>query len=142
MNDILKWRVQEGRGWKMKANLRNLRKFYDKKLSKEILKVVNETDKEKLFSYEEVKNLIDSCYNPPSFLDCQLVALNELLGGYGVEYTPNYDEGLLDVLGIEYINTGDTYSLTTIYDHEREEFFISSWGDYVEKQMRRFFGWK
>ena len=134
--------MSRGRCYKMKANLKNLKNFYDKETSKKILSVIEETDKEALSSYESVKKLVNQCYNPPSLFNCRLVALNELLGGCGIEYVPNYDEGFPDIGGIDYVNMGDSYIMTIIYDHEREEFIISSYGDYLEENMKRFFGWK
>jgi hypothetical protein len=62
-----------------------------------------------------------------------LHAINELVEGHGVEglgpgrsgdYAPPY----------EYINTGDTYSTTLIYDRDKDRLFIGSWGDIVEKE--------
>lgn len=32
-----------------------------------------------------------------------------------------------------YVNTGDTYCLTLIYDTRSCEFLVESWGDWVEK---------
>ena len=61
-----------------------------------------------------------------------LHAMNELLGTYGVEglgptrggdYAPPY----------EYLNAGDTYTGTLIYDRDRDRLFVGSWGDVVEQ---------
>ena len=61
-----------------------------------------------------------------------LHAMNELLGTAGVEglgpprggdYAPPY----------EYLNIGDTYAGTLIYDRGRDRLFVGSWGDVVEK---------
>jgi len=61
-----------------------------------------------------------------------LHAMNEVLGTYGVEglgpprggdYAPPY----------EYLNTGDSYAATLVYDRDRDRLFVSSWGDIVEK---------
>lgn len=58
-------------------------------------------------------------------------AINEILEGHGVEglgegrpgdYAPPY----------EYINMGDTYATTLIYDRDSDRLFIGSWGDVVE----------
>ena len=38
---------------------------------------------------------------------------------------------------IEYVNTGDSYALTVVYDSLTDD-NITSWGDIVEKQMKRF----
>jgi hypothetical protein len=61
-----------------------------------------------------------------------LHAMNEVLGTHGVEglgpprggdYAPPY----------EYLNAGDTYVGTLIYDRDRDRLFVGSWGDVVEK---------
>lgn len=36
-----------------------------------------------------------------------------------------------------YINTGDTYNGTVVYDVERDKFYVTSWGDWVEDYERR-----
>jgi hypothetical protein len=67
--------------------------------------------------------------------------LNELFGGRGNAFKKlrRADE-LLEGHGVEslgerysYINFGDTYDPTIIYDGEEDKFFISTWGD-VEQQ--------
>jgi hypothetical protein len=32
-----------------------------------------------------------------------------------------------------YVNNGDTYKPTVVYDHKKEEFLITSWGDFYEE---------
>lgn len=60
-------------------------------------------------------------------------AINELVGGYGVEgigpgrsgdYAPPY----------EYVNMGDTYATTLIYDRDKDRLFIGDWGTIVEEE--------
>lgn len=62
-----------------------------------------------------------------------LHAINELVGGFGVEtlgpgrprdYAPPY----------EYVNMGDTYVATLIYDRDRDRLFIGDWGTIVETE--------
>jgi hypothetical protein len=61
-----------------------------------------------------------------------LHAMNDVMRTHGVEglgpprsgdYAPPY----------EYLNTGDTYAATLVYDRDRDRLFISSWGDIAEK---------
>jgi hypothetical protein len=61
-----------------------------------------------------------------------LHAMNEVMGTHGVEglgpprggdYAPPY----------EYLNTGDTYAATLVYDRNGDRLFISSWGDIAER---------
>ena len=37
-----------------------------------------------------------------------------------------------------YVNTGDTYSATLLYDRVREKFEVTTYGDFVEKYTRRY----
>jgi hypothetical protein len=61
-----------------------------------------------------------------------LHAMNEVMGTHGVEglgprrggdYAPRY----------EYLNAGDTYAATLIYDRDGDRLFVGTWGDLVEK---------
>jgi hypothetical protein len=65
-----------------------------------------------------------------------LVRANEILRGFGVESARcegcqvnryYYDAVLL------YVNMGDTYSTTLLYDTDRQKFSIGSWGDWIEQ---------
>lgn len=56
---------------------------------------------------------------------------NRLAGQFGVE--------VIDVDGeakLLYVNTGDTYKPTLCFDLEAKEFFVGSWGDWVEEFER------
>ena len=61
---------------------------------------------------------------------------DSLLGTYGIE--PIRIEGLYvskywqDTAGL-YLNTGETYQFTLIADLEKNEFILSSVGDFVEE---------
>lgn len=59
---------------------------------------------------------------------------DQLLDGSGVEYLVP-DDGTQP---IAYVNMGDTYLTTLLFDHEKNRFVIGSWGDVVEAQPRRF----
>jgi hypothetical protein len=82
--------------------------------------------------YKSVQSWVSQCYNMPSKLELKLCAINEIIGGYGVEYINHVDDSLNDVLGIDYINLGDTYTTTVCYDHDLSKFVYTSWGDIVE----------
>lgn len=76
-------------------------------------------------SHDEVDNILES--------------VNVLLKGYGVEVIrgPHVDQYYMDI-NLLYVNLGDTYIPTLIYDTLKETFVICSWGDYVEKYPKRF----
>ena len=65
---------------------------------------------------------------------CRLDALNELLGTFGVEpirTTEHIDRYWFDCRAC-YLNTGDTYNTTILFDTKKDRFYLTSWGDFVE----------
>jgi len=65
-----------------------------------------------------------------------LTAADEILQkaglSHGVEYIGHSDDSQHEVWGIEYVNMGDTYRVTLLFDHYRNQFDVCSWGDIVE----------
>jgi hypothetical protein len=61
-----------------------------------------------------------------------LKAADQILDGNGVEAIPGVGGGL------SYVNMGDTYDTTLIYDHGKGRFLVTSWGDIVERDHKRF----
>jgi hypothetical protein len=61
-----------------------------------------------------------------------LKAADRILDGNGVESIGGYGGGL------SYVNMGDTYDYTLIYDRKSRRFVAAAWGDIVEAQPRRF----
>lgn len=75
------------------------------------------------------KNLINDGVNQA------MDELNTLLSGYGVEAVTGeeYKKGYWANILFLYVNMGEAYVNTIIYDTEKEEFIASSWGDYYEE---------
>jgi len=93
----------------------------------------------KLDQFKSVQHLRKQCYNPPDRITEQMEALNELIDGFGIEsiriedyWHSNYWQ---DVIGV-YVNLGDTYILTIIYNVIDEQFEFTSWGDYYESKEK------
>lgn len=65
---------------------------------------------------------------------------NHVLAGHGVEYMRDErdDINYRDMYGIEYVNMGDSYVETVIYDHSARRFRFMSLGDLIESMPRRF----
>lgn len=64
-----------------------------------------------------------------------LEEVNKLIGGHGVEAIRDqnaYDNYYGDVIAT-YVNMGDTYDATLLYDVRNNEFHITSWGDWYEQ---------
>lgn len=63
---------------------------------------------------------------------------DRLLNGHGVEYIQSHADTMRSQDGLSYVNMGDTYDTTLLYDHKTGRFSVGSWGDIVERQPRRF----
>jgi hypothetical protein len=68
-----------------------------------------------------------------------LCVINNLINGYGVEvirgqYVDNYYQDI----NLGYVNLGDTYTTTVIRDYLKQSWIISSWGNIVESNYKRF----
>ena len=71
---------------------------------------------------EEISNLLD--------------IFNENLGGYGVEVLRSSDFRKSywgDIIAL-YVNMGEKYETTILYDIDNEEFIKTSWGDFMENR--------
>lgn len=68
-------------------------------------------------------------------IDKAMEKANDLLGGHGVEAAQeegtHVDRYWRDTVCL-YVNLGDTYDTTILYDTEEDEFSIGSWGDFIE----------
>jgi len=85
--------------------------------------------------FESVSTWVNQCYNMPSKLELKLCAINEVLEGFGVEYIEHINDTFTEVYGLDYINLGDTYIPTVIYNHSRNCWHYRSWGDIVESSL-------
>lgn len=61
---------------------------------------------------------------------------NEVLDGHGVEAAAGEGSDLgkywRDTI-LLYVNLGDTYDTTVCFDPDEEDFFVGSWGDFIEE---------
>ena len=88
---------------------------------------------------EEVKNFRKTLENYENRPERCLKKIDKILEGCGVEYTQEaVIESYHEFNGIEYVNMGDSYITTLIYDHRLMRYYISSWGDYIEWRGNRF----
>ena len=67
--------------------------------------------------------------------------LNFIIEGYGVEAIIGNDvaddEYWDDTVAV-YINMGDTYAKTILYDVHESEFVVTTWGDWVEEHQEKY----
>lgn len=73
-------------------------------------------------------------------VDAALDLANEIMGGFGVESIRDneWDRDYYADIGLLYVNMGDTYETTLIYDTRKDKWIVSSWGDIVERHPKRF----
>ena len=64
--------------------------------------------------------------------------VDALLGGHGVEYRPphGFEDYTLTPRGVSYSNAGDDYSMTVLYDHIIDCFFVATLADYIQNDNR------
>lgn len=70
--------------------------------------------------------------------DDVLKTANKILGGHGVEAVRAegaWDSYYVDIVAL-YVNMGDTYVATLIYDIDKNRWWITSWGDWLEAEER------
>ena len=71
-------------------------------------------------------------------IDAVMEDANNILNGFGIEalrdenaWVDHYWQNTIAL----YVNLGDTYITTIVYDTENREFLITSWGDFYETWM-------
>lgn len=68
-----------------------------------------------------------------------LMYCNNLMHGYGVEaLRGQWRGGYWGDTEALYVNMGDTYTGTILYDVRTDKFVATSWGDFVELHPKRF----
>jgi hypothetical protein len=72
-------------------------------------------------------------------VDKALDVANELLPGYGVEAirAGSVWDGYYCDIACLYVNRGDTYDTTLLYDTARGIFLVQSYGEWIERAERR-----
>jgi hypothetical protein len=70
--------------------------------------------------------------------DTAMEIMDRALETSGIEYIPSNEDTSYSAYGLEYLNTGDTYTATVIYDRGEGKWMITSWGDVVESDDERF----
>lgn len=80
--------------------------------------------------FDSVHKWCRQCYNEPPYQAKVMEALNEVTGGFGIESQKFGDDQYFS-----YVNMGDMYAGTIIYDHC--DYIFCCLGDYVEEIERR-----
>jgi len=82
--------------------------------------------------FVSVKKWVGQCCNRPSQHEVQLEAINEVLDGYGTEALDE-DTSWYPQPHYSYVNMGDPYTTTILYDHRRGTWIVSDWGAIAER---------
>ena len=108
-----------------------------------LIKTVIELDNDEtiddcLGMFKSVQQLRKQCFNKPDTIQEKLTVLNELIDGHGIEPIQVSEELYQDsyygnCIG-EYINLGDTYITTIVFNTIDREWLVTSWGDYFESK--------
>lgn len=73
-------------------------------------------------------------------IDIALDTCNAILHGYGVEAIRDnqWENGYYMDIGLLYVNMGDTYIPTVVYDTRKKQWYVTSWGNIIERNEKRF----
>ena len=84
---------------------------------------------------KNIRLAMQADWDPDNALD----EINKILKGYGVEAIRDNDwASYFCDIGLLYVNLGDTYIPTVVYDTRKKRFIITSWGNIIESNERRF----
>lgn len=78
---------------------------------------------------------VAKCYHRPSRHALRMEMINEELEGFGVEAIFAEHDALSP--DAEYINMGDTYSTTVLWDDIEGKFLVTTWGDWLEEAEKQ-----
>lgn len=88
-------------------------------------------------TFSSVDKWLKECFHLPKMDALRMVAANELLSGHGVEpLKGEWSNGYWGDIRAVYVNMGDTYANTLLYDRNYG-FRITSYGDFVEDCERK-----
>lgn len=82
---------------------------------------------------EEALRIARSHYDETGDERASLDLAQAIIGGYGIEGLPPVDGDFRKGRGMSYINKGDAYAETIVFDEETSTFSLSCWGDWLEQ---------
>ena len=86
---------------------------------------------------KKVREILERyCYSPGKCLR----EIDKIIETCGLEYIESTEDkdNYRKNSGILYCNAGDTYATTFLYDYRKGRYYISCWGDMIEKYPKRF----
>jgi hypothetical protein len=83
--------------------------------------------------YPNTYKWVRACLNLPDNIEIKLEMINEIMGGYGIETLSEENWDNYQYPHYSYVNMGDTYATTILFNHVSERWILSSWGDIAEQ---------
>lgn len=86
-----------------------------------------------------IADLLENAAHTNKRAEKALEEVDKLINGHGVEaiegdYVDSYHQNIVAT----YVNMGDTYNTTVLYETATGRFFITTWGDWVERNERKY----
>lgn len=78
--------------------------------------------------YPKTDEWLCACHSMPPTPDIIMAMYDEVIGGFGVDVIVDAHDGVV----AEYINTGDIYNATVLYDRRTQVYIVTTWGDWVD----------
>ena len=92
-------------------------------------------------TYPSVKAWAERCYNYPKRSELMERALDAEIGGHGIESVRGekapWDAFYCDTVAL-YVNTGDTYAPTLLFDVPLRRWSVTDIGTFVERKQRTY----
>lgn len=109
------------------------------------LKVANQKNIQSILGLEapeakELARALKEAAGSPEAVDAVLDKTSTRLDGFGVEVVNGdyqVDRYYFSIV-LLYINRGDTYDDTLLYETDTEKFYVGSWGDWAEAKGARY----
>ena len=78
-------------------------------------------------AYKSVQDLIARCYNKPDYPYRLMTALNEIIGGHGIERIECNGKPI-----VEYVNRGCPHMITIVRKIKTGNIILTGWADFAE----------
>lgn len=116
-------------------SVKTLERFFEKDVSRVLRGLMKcETDP---MDFQSVQKWVNQCYHKPSETELIMEAINEVLGGFGVETIKGRCiDKFYGCSQASYVNMGDSYEHTILHDHELDRFVVTTVGDWVESKTK------
>jgi hypothetical protein len=107
--------------------------MYSASVSKNILGSIEDMD---VYHSKVIAGRVKKAKTPAG-VQAVLEYVDEILDGFGIEAIPGpYVDRRYGNINALYVNLGDTYDVTILYDTLKKKFYVVSWGDWVETVER------